>query len=168
MGFVFVFGYAAETVGMTDEIGAFVLGLVVGSVERFKRMHIRDGVVGVSYGLFIPLFFASIGGQLDVSLLADLEPFIVTVVVAGISTKAIGGYIGSRLVGRQHDESLVISAGVIPKSEVGLAIVGIGLAERLIDSRVLSAFLFLMLVSILITPLLLNRTYGRLSKSTLR
>lgn len=161
MGLLFVFAYAAEVVGMTASIGAFVVGLIVGSEERFSSMSIRQGIVGVAYGLFIPLFFAFIGSQLDVRVLADLDVFIVVVVAAGLATKLIGGYLGSRITGGRHDESIVVGVGLLPKSEVGLAIIGIGVAETILDERILTAFLVLMMVSVLITPPLLKRATAR-------
>lgn len=166
MGIVFVFAYVAEAVGLATSIGALIAGLIVGSETRFDSIAVRESVVGVSYGLFIPLFFASIGASLDLGLVVQLDTFILVVVIGGIVTKVLGGYLGNRLVGGGHAESVTVGAGLAPKSEVGLAIVGIGLTQGIVDRRILSAYLVLMLVSILVTPPLLEWASGRVRTAT--
>ena len=166
LGFTFLFGYIADVVGLTASLGAFVVGLTVGAEERFDRLPIREEFVGIAYGLFIPLFFASIGAQLDVSLLADLSVFVVAVVVCGVGAKVLGGYLGARLARVTSADALVVGIGLVPKSEVGLVVAGIAHAGGYFDDRLFSAFLVLMLVSVVTTPPLLNRAIRHANRAT--
>jgi hypothetical protein len=49
---------------------------------------------------------------------------------------------------------------MVPKAGVGLAIVGTALAEGLVTRRLFSAFVLLVLVSVLVTPPLLHAMGG--------
>ena len=161
LGFTFLFGYFADVVGLTASLGAFVVGLTVGAEERFDRLPIREEFVGIAYGLFIPLFFASIGAQLDVSLLTDLSVFVVAVVACGVGAKVLGGYLGARLARVTSTDAVVVGIGLVPKSEVGLVVAGLAHTGGYIDDRLFSAFLALLLVSVVTTPPLLKRAIRR-------
>ncbi|MFC6764768.1 cation:proton antiporter [Natrinema soli] len=65
MELLFLFGYAADAVGLDVIVGGLIAGLLVGSERRFRDVEIREGIVGIAYGVFIPLFFVNVGAQMD-------------------------------------------------------------------------------------------------------
>lgn len=109
LGLVFLFAWPAGRAGLDPIIGAFVGGLVLGGEERLKRLEIRQGVVGVAYGLFIPLFFAAVGARLDPSVLVRADLFLALVVAVGILAKFAGGFLGS-LLARGDRATGIVSA----------------------------------------------------------
>lgn len=162
MAILFLFGYGAEYAGLDVTIGAFVAGLVVGEDRRLCGLEVREGVTGVAYGVFIPLFFAYVGARIDPSVLADPTGLILAVIAVGVAAKIAGGYLGSYLSGRGREESLAIGVGLVPRTGVELVIVTTALSLGVIDQEIFSAVLGLVVVSVLVTPSLLARAARRL------
>lgn len=85
--------------GLAAIIGAFVAGLVVAETEAAHELE-RDSKPHES--IFVPFYFAVTGSQLDLSAL--LNPAIAALAMAlaliGVVTKAIGGILGARSIGR--------------------------------------------------------------------
>jgi Kef-type K+ transport system membrane component KefB len=161
LGVTFLAGFGAEVVGLDVTVGALVAGLLVGEDERFSRLEVREGVAGLAYGAFIPLFFAGVGARLDLAVLGALDPFVVAVVTVGLVTKFVGGLLGDLVAGGSSGEAVVVGVGMLPKMGVELAIIGTALAEGFITERVFSALVVLVLVSVLVTPSLLQATMKR-------
>jgi Kef-type K+ transport system membrane component KefB len=168
MGLLFLFGYAADAVGLDVIIGGLIAGLIVGSERRFRDVEIREGIVGIAYGVFIPLFFVNVGAQMDPTVLLQFDPLLVTVVTLGVIVKAGGSYFGARIVGHSSDEALIVGAGMLPRAGVELVVVTGALAAGIIDQRLFSAVLALVIVSVLLTPLLLKRAINRTNRSSIR
>jgi Kef-type K+ transport system membrane component KefB len=161
LGLTFVAAAGSEAVGLDVTVGALVAGLLVGEDDRFSRLEVREGIVGIAYGAFIPLFFAGVGVRLDVGVLASLDPFVAAVVAIGIASKFLGGAVGDLVAGGGPGETVAVGVGMIPKTGVELAIVGAALTEGLITRRLFSAFVLLVLVSVLVTPSLLQAVLPR-------
>lgn len=161
LGGLFLGSYSAEAAGLDVTLGAFVIGLLVGEDERLSGLELREGIVGMAYGVFIPLFFAGIGARIDLSVLTTLDTFVISVVVVGLTAKFVGGFLGNLLLGGGVDESAAVGVGMVPKAGVGLAIVSAGLTGGFISSRLFSAFVLLVLVSVLVTPSLLQVVVSR-------
>jgi Kef-type K+ transport system membrane component KefB len=164
MGILFILSYGADISGLDAIIGAFAAGLIIGSERRFKELEIREGIIGVAYGVFIPLFFAYVGALLDFTAIGKFNIFIFTVVVVGVLSKMSGSYLGSRLTRAGHRESLVIGVGMVPRTGVELAILTAAFSAGIVDERIYSAILALVAVSVLLTPSLLKRAISGLGE----
>ena len=156
LGLMFLAGFGAEAAGLDVTVGALVVGLLVGEDDRLSRLEVREGIVGIAYGVFIPLFFAGVGARIDVTVLAALDPLLVAVVAVGLATKFAGGFLGDVATGGTRREAVVVGVGLLPKAGVELAIVGTALAEGFVSRRLFSALVLLVLVSVLVTPSLLQ------------
>ncbi|QCC49362.1 cation:proton antiporter (plasmid) [Halobellus limi] len=53
---IFLVSFSAEAVGLDVTLGALIIGLLVGEDERLSRLEVREGIAGIAYGMFIPLF----------------------------------------------------------------------------------------------------------------
>lgn len=155
---VFLFGYGAEFAGLSATIGALAAGLIVATNRRFKTQPLQESVAGVAYGVFIPLYFASIGAALDFGALSALGPFVLIVIVVGLVSKWVAGYIGARVAGGTSTTASTVAIGLLPRSESGVVVIAAGMAQGIIDRRLFLAYLSLLIVSILISPSLLKRT----------
>ena len=161
LGVVFLVSFSAEAAGLDVTLGALVVGLLIGEDERLSRLEVREGIVGIAYGLFIPLFFAGVGARIDLRVLTGLDAFVIAVVTLGLTAKFVGGFVGNLIVSGDTRESVAIGVGMIPKAGVELAIISTALAEGFISSRLFSALVMLVLVSVLITPSLLQAVLRR-------
>jgi len=158
---IFLVSFSAEVVGLDVTLGALIIGLLVGEDERLSRLEVREGIAGIAYGMFIPLFFAGVGAQIDLRVLTTLDAFVIAVVTFGLTAKFVGGFVGNLIAGGDIRESAAIGVGMTPKTGVGLAIISTALAAGFISGRLFSAFVALVLVSVLISPSLLRAVLSR-------
>ena len=158
------FAWLAEAGGGLAAItGAFIAGL------GFGRSHLRATVARsmhtITYALFVPIFFVSIGLKTNARLLAgpDLLLVVVLVLVAAVS-KVLGGGLGARLGGFTNRESLRVGVGMISRGEVGLIVATVGVNAGLIKTELFSVVTIIVLITTLITPPLLRQVFA--SKET--
>lgn len=152
-----LFGAAAEFADLHATIGAFVAGLIAGHGDRTEGFEHESGVEIITYGVFGPLFFAAVGMRVDFSVVASLHPILLVVAVVGVLAKVAGGYLGNRVVGGDPLESVAIGVGLVPRTGVELVIVSVALERGFVDQRIYAAFILLVVVSVLLTPLVLQR-----------
>lgn len=154
----FVYGWAAEYVGGVAAItGTYLAGVLVAQT-KFKE-SIDDGVHALTYAMFVPVFFISIGLQADARALAEQVPFATSLIVVAIVAKAVGCGVSSRLCGFNNRESIRVGIGMISRGEVGLIVAGYGLAEGLIGRDVFSASVLVVLATTMATPPLLRLVF---------
>ena len=154
----FLYAWAAEEGGGVAAItGAYVAGVLLAQT-RFKE-QIVAGIHPLTYSIFVPIFFIGIGLQANGRELGDSIAFTLVLVVVAILTKALGCWLGARMLGFNTAESVRVGAGMISRGEVGLIIAGYGLANGLIDQPVFSAAVVMVLVTTMITPPLLKLTF---------
>lgn len=91
----------------------------------------------------------------------QFDPIVITIVTAGVIVKVSGSYLGARITGHPSDEALIVGIGMLPRAGVELVVITGALAAGIIDQRLFSAVLALVLVSVLSTPPLLKRTINR-------
>ena len=154
----FVYGWAAEYVGGVAAItGTYLAGVLVAQT-KFKE-SIDTGIHALTYAMFVPVFFISIGLQADARALAQQVPFATSLILVAIVAKAIGCGVSSRLCGFDNRESLRVGIGMISRGEVGLIVAGYGLAEGLIGRDVFSASVLVVLATTMATPPLLRLVF---------
>ena len=156
----FVYAWAAEYVGGVAAItGAYLAGVLVAQTE-FKR-SIDAGIHPLTYSMFVPIFFISIGLQANGRTLGDQVGFTVALIAIAIVAKAIGCGVFARLCGFDARQSVRVGIGMISRGEVGLIVAGYGLAERLIQPNVFSASVLVVLATTMVTPPLLRLVFPR-------
>ena len=147
-----LYGLWAELVGgMAAITGAFLAGLMFGRTPEKER--IERGIHALSYSLFVPVFFVSIG--LGVNL-REVEPsalwLLATILVIGVFGKLLGAGLGARLGGFSFRESVQLGAGMISRGEVGLIVASIGVQQGYVQPSILSAVIGMIIITTLITP----------------
>ncbi len=152
--------FLADELGLNAVIGAFLGGLLLSTLPFAKIKDVQNKVNGVSYGLFVPIFFVLIGLSVDLSALITAGLFAAILIILALSGKVIGGFIGSKLVGFDSYDSLIFGVGMMPRAEVGIVIVSIGKTMGIIGSEVFSAMVLMVAVSILVTPIALKYVIG--------
>jgi Kef-type K+ transport system membrane component KefB len=154
-----VYGIGAELLGgMAAITGTFIAGLMF---SRSPEKHrIEAGLHSIGYGFFIPIFFISIGLNLNLrTLQANTLIMWIILVVLGITGKLIGAGLGSRISGFSWRESFQLGAGMISRGEVGLIVASVGLANNLLSPGQFSAIVGMIVVSTIVTPPLLRALF---------
>ena len=156
----FVYAWAAEYLGAVAAItGAYIAGVLIARTE-FKK-ELDAGIHPLTYSIFVPVFFISIGLQANGRELGARAAFTIVLVLVAIAAKAIGCGLFARLFGFNGRESLRVGLGMISRGEVGLIVAGYGLANGLIDRDVFSASVIMVLATTMVTPPLLRMVFPR-------
>jgi Kef-type K+ transport system membrane component KefB len=156
----FVAAWAAEYVGGVAAItGAYLAGVMLAQTRW--REQIDHGIHPLTYSMFVPVFFISIGLQANGRELGEQIAFTIVLVAVAIVAKAVGCALFAWLFGFTPRESVQVGAGMISRGEVGLIVAGYGLANGIITQPVFSASVIMVLATTMITPPLLRLTYPR-------
>ncbi len=124
IAFMLFYAYAAEFIGLSAIVGAFIAGLTL------NYSSIREKLSKSFFPLkafFTPLFFLSLGMLVDLkSVWANAIPVLAITLIA-IFTKIAGCGIGARLFGAKQKEALAVGFGMVPRGEIALIIALYGL-----------------------------------------
>lgn len=156
----FLYAYVAEKIfGVADITGAYVAGLILGGTLReTPYVEVKTDVLG--YMFFSPVFFATIGMNLDFSgFTGAFATFGLCYVVAAIAGKMIGCGAAAKLCRFSNKDSFRIGCGMMVRAEVVLICTDKGISSGLVSPAVYPfVFLIIILTSVL-APLLLKISY---------
>jgi Kef-type K+ transport system membrane component KefB len=158
---VLLYAWAAEVLGgMAAIIGAFMAGLFLARSPLKKR--IETAFVPVVYGIFVPIFFVSVGLSADVrQITAGDIGLVVALCLVVILSKLLGAGLAGVFGGMRAQETLQLGVGMIPRGEVTLIVATVGITEGLIGVEVFSVAVGIVIVTVLLTPVLLRRAFAR-------
>jgi Kef-type K+ transport system membrane component KefB len=155
----FVYSWAAEYIGAVAAItGSYLAGVLVAQTP-FKK-EVDEAIHPLTYSMFVPIFFISIGFEANAGDLGERAIFGVVLIAVAVATKALGCGLSARLAGFTTRESVRVGAGMISRGEVGLIVAGYGLTHQIIDRDVFSAAVVMVLVTTMVTPPLLRLTFS--------
>ena len=161
---VFIYSWAAEYLGAVAAItGAYLAGVLIGQTP-FKQ-KVDAGIHPLTYSMFVPVFFISIGLQANARDLGARAGFTVALIAVAVIGKALGCGVFARLAGFSRQESVRVGAGMISRGEVGLIVAGYGLSNGIIGQDVFSASVLMVLATTMITPPLLRLTFPRVPRA---
>lgn len=149
-------GWISSNFKVAEITGAFVAGLILNRTPQRKSISEKANVIG--YGLPIPVFFAYIGVNTQLSALVQAGWPVLAFLGIAILGKIVGCggmaciWFGSR-------ESLAIGVGMIPRAEVALIMATLGLQAGIIDARIFAMTVALVFVSNILTPILLKLSF---------
>jgi Kef-type K+ transport system membrane component KefB len=151
-----VYAIAAETLGgMAAITGAFLAGLMFARTPEKSR--IEPGLLALAYSLFVPVFFVTIGLDINLRTLQISTLWLLLAIsTIAILTKIAGAGLGARAGGFSWREAVQLGAGMVSRGEVGLIVTSIGLREAIVDNTEFSAVVGMVLVTTLVTPPLLR------------
>jgi Kef-type K+ transport system membrane component KefB len=149
---MFALALVSAAIGLAAIIGAFVAGLIVAETEARDELEHEMDPLGQ---IFIPFFFAVTGAQLDLGALLDPAVALLAgaLAVAGVLTKAGGGWIGARSLG--HWSGLAVGSGMVPRGEVGIVVANLGLTAGLLSPTMFSTVLVAVVLTTIAAPYLL-------------
>lgn len=154
--------WAAITFGLSSIIGAFFAGMILSRSPIFENHSFVQKISSLSYGFFIPIFFAFTGAQLSFSNFganisrALLFLCLITAIQVGCA------FIAAKLNKFSMREGLLVGLGMLPYGEVTLVVMAAltSLAALKPDffagqdvTGLFSSVLLLIMMSILLTPI---------------
>lgn len=160
----FGFSYFAEWLGVAGIIGAFAAGLAIGQTS-FKH-EVEKKVEPLAYSIFVPVFFVSIGLNVNFTGIANHIWFIAILTIVAILSKIVGGAVGAKLTGFNTNSSLIIGSGMISRGEVALILATTGLSSGLLHQEYFTPVILVVIITTLVTPPLLKYTIKRDEKQT--
>ncbi|AYM01892.1 cation:proton antiporter [Levilactobacillus yiduensis] len=161
MAIILCFGmaYVAELVGLSDVVGAFFAGIAISQTSA--RSTVDRHIEPVGYALFIPVFFVSIGLNMDFNGLGKQLGFIVVLTIVAVLTKLVGAGSGAKLAGFSWGSATAVGAGMVSRGEMALIIAQIGYQAKLMSPVRYSAIVAAIIVATLLAPFLLRWTMDR-------
>ena len=146
----FIYAYFAEYTGVAAIIGAYIAGVAI-SVTNFKH-EVFEKVETISYSIFVPVFFTSIGVTAQFTGITKNLGIIIILSILAILTKLIGASIGAKLAGFGWNSSLGIGSAMVSRGEVALIIASIGLESKLLSQDMFAVIVVVVLVTTIVTP----------------
>ncbi len=152
--FILMFALAliSAAIGLAAIIGAFVAGLIIAETEAREELEHEMHSLGQ---IFIPFFFAVTGAQLDLGALLDpaVAGLAIALAVIGILTKLFGGIVGAWATGRWS--AIAVGSGMVPRGEVGIVVVNLGLVAGVLSGATFSAVLVAVVITTVAAPYML-------------
>ena len=160
------YGVAAEVFGgMAAITGSFLAGLMFARCEEKERLE--RGVSALAYGLFVPIFFVSIGLAVNIR---DLEGEVLlltgVIILVAIASKFFGSGLGARWAGFSWRESWQMGAGMVSRGEVGLIVANVGIGAGMVSSSEFSAIVGMVLATTIVTPPMLRALFAEPKKTS--
>jgi Kef-type K+ transport system membrane component KefB/nucleotide-binding universal stress UspA family protein len=159
---LFVGAYLARAAGLQPIVGAFLVGLALNRlIPEHGLLSSRIHFFGDAF--FVPFFLFSVGMLMDVRALAgDARSVLVMLAMTAtvLGGKAVAAMLAGRLSGAGSDERWLMAGLTMPQAAATLAAALVGREVGLIDDTVLNGVFLMMLVTVIVGPLLVER-FGR-------
>lgn len=154
-----LFAIFAEACGLHFILGAFAAGLFFGrqTINEAAYDDVRRKVSAITTGFLAPLFFASIGLHLDLTVITQVPIFLLTLITIAFLGKLLGAAIPAMMMKVPANEAWAIGAAMSSRGAVEMVIAGIALKAGLFANNeaaspiVAHLFSSIVLVSIITT-----------------
>lgn len=168
---LFYFSFSELVGGLAGITGAYFAGVFLRRVDRDHK--IENTLSPLITTIFVPLFLASIGLQLDISVLDVNQWLIVAILfVMALLSKYIAIFIttyGSNLIYEKSNkwsfwETFLFGSAMVARGEVGLVISTLLKSTGIIDQSSYVICVVVIVLTTLATPLLLSIGFNFLSE----
>jgi len=138
-----------ESLHIRGVFGAFLVGIAVGDSKHFS-MTSQNVMEHFILNIIAPLFFASVGLQINFITHFDLS---VVLIIIGISftAKLVGTWIGARSSGMNRNESKAVAFGMNARGSQEIVLGLVAMQAGIIDETLFVGLVIMTVVSILIT-----------------
>ena len=155
LGMALILAGLFEEAGLAMIIGAYVMGLSLSKAD-ISRV-IREKLQPV-YALLIPVFFCTMGMQIDLGAMRSPPILIFGLVYAVVAllSKVVGCGLPALLANFNLRGAARIGFGMAPRCEVALVIAGVGLSAGLLPAEILAAVIIMVMVNaVLASPVMM-------------
>lgn len=158
----------AELMALHFILGAFLAGMFFHSevVDEDVYERVEQQMSGITSGFLAPIFFVSVGMNLDFSALSQVPGFVAVLILIAIASKLVGSGVPALWLGLTKRESMMVGIGMSGRGAVELIVAGVALQAGLflqptptpvIVESLFSAIVIMALVTTVLTPILLRR-----------
>ncbi len=164
------FSVLAELLDLHFIVGAFMAGLFFGrkTIDEPAYDDVRNKTSAMTFGFLAPIFFASVGLQLDFAAVFVVPAFVAWLLIVAFLGKFIGAGVAARWVGLTRRDAAAVGVGMSARGAIELVIADIALEAGLFDvvpgtapvvEHIFSAVVIMAVLTTLATPVLLKRIY---------
>ncbi|MFM9376437.1 cation:proton antiporter [Gordonia sp. VNK21] len=150
-----------QALGLEAILGAFVAGLIIGP----RTPALIGPLTTVTMAVLVPVFLATAGLRVDLTLLAD--PVIAAVAVGTVAAAAVskftGAYLGARLARQTRWEAAAIGAGLNSRGAVEIVIAMTGLRIGVLSAGAYTVVVIVAIATSIMAPPLLKRAMRQLT-----
>jgi Kef-type K+ transport system membrane component KefB len=156
MMIAFLYAMAAEMMGLSAIVGAFVAGVALEGVQLRFSMNFKEGAEYLRI-VFGAVFFTSLGVLAELHVL-DLSIlwFALLLTLVALASKLVGCGLTARLVGMSKQEAWVVGVGMAPRGEVVMVVALLALNEKIIQQTVFLSLIIMCLLTMVVVPLVLR------------
>ena len=166
---------SAKLVGLSEVIGAYVAGLVIGRwaskvgpmlKRRIAYEHLLRDIEPVVIAIFSPLFFGYIGIILGEIIATEGISFITILIasllsIAAISGKVIGCGVGAKISEYDKGDSLLIGTAMVGRGALEMVLVNLAYIAGIISAEIFVAIVIATLVTVIAAPILYTRVHKK-------
>lgn len=148
--------YVAEAYfGVASITGAFIAGLIITNTEHSH--YIESRFETLSYIFLSPIFFASIGLQVELHEMTMNEIlFIVVLTIVAVITKVIGCGLAAKACKYSSKEAFQIGSGMVSRGEVALIMTAQALPLGLLSTELFGSIIIMVIITTIVAPILLK------------
>lgn len=159
-----VWGAVAQAIGIEAVLGAFVVGVLFGTMRRLPAAVIAK-LHSVTMAVFAPIFFALAGLKVDLPALLNpqLLPAALAVILVANVAKIGGAYLGARLRGQGHWRALAFGSALNARGAVEIIIATIGLFAGILSREMYSIIVLVAVTTSVLAPLMLRALMPKLT-----
>ena len=151
LGGLFLVIVAAEEVGLHGSLGALLFGAALSPLPYQLRHDSMPGMRSTAEGLFVPLFFASAGLNLNLTFLQLHPEVIAALVFVPLAAKFAGAFISAYVT--RLESPFAVASGLMAKGVAEIALLLVMLHGHVIDEALFSLLVLIMFGYILLTPM---------------
>ena len=139
---------------------AFLAGIILCRLP--ERFYIYNKIEILSYMLITPVFFASIGLNVNIhGMTQTLIIFTIILCVIAVISKIAGCGFGALLCKYTKRESVQIGAGMVCRGEVALIVAQKGISVGLLSEVFFAPVVIMVLVTTLLSPIILKMLFAK-------
>jgi Kef-type K+ transport system membrane component KefB len=155
---VMIYAVSAEWLGSVAGItGAYLLGYVFAGAKLKTLIERTFNAIG--HGLFIPLFFVSIGLSSNFRALGGHWLLLIAIFIVAVVSKLIGCGMAALAMGMGPVRSFRVGCGMISRGEVGLIVTAMGASSGILGQPEVAVMVTVVLLTTLITPLIMRGAF---------
>jgi Kef-type K+ transport system membrane component KefB len=147
-----------ESMGMTSYIGVMLIGVLLSRTEQSR--HIARTIDQLGESFFIPVFFASLGLSVQLFAVFSNLSLLLLLLLVLTAIRFFAYFIPLGFSRYSISESVKISVSLLPMSEYGLLMLGIGITFLVLDNTTYSILVVIFLLMNVIAPVLIGALFG--------
>ncbi len=153
LGTMLVFGVITQGLGVEAVLGSFVAGVILAK-SRYQQIESQHLIEDLTAVLFAPLFFATAGLRLDLSLLrGSALAWALVLLLVAVLLKFFGSWAGARWAGLTSREGFVLGAGLNARGALEIIIATVGLSLGVFNQTSFTIIVMIPLVTSLLASI---------------